>query len=258
MEKLVEQITNKLHSERMPMSQFLFPISINYSKQVEITEWDGMKNTVAVLWDKDFKDLDLKYEDGIVHSVTPAYFFKELNPIEVGQTFMFDNLLWYIGNCRLVDYYDGNFYVEEHQWIDNNYVPCLKKWDHIDVSNITTLRYEHWKTVRCTVSVDEVVKLFMSKGVPFKDMRCMPSKFVAETRSIDNLVSLLKRYEIGEELADEIESEADRVLIFGGEPLWANINKLSDYGYSVGPGEKDSFGWLTALIYTKRGTIMFG
>lgn len=43
-----------------------------------------------------------------------------------------------------------------------------------------------------------------------------------------------------------------------GECNWTNIAQLTDQGYSVFPGEKDRFGWLTGCIKTKKGIITFG
>ena len=39
---------------------------------------------------------------------------------------------------------------------------------------------------------------------------------------------------------------------------WGNIDFLKEHGFSVGPGEQDRFGWLTGMIYTKKGHIMYG
>lgn len=33
---------------------------------------------------------------------------------------------------------------------------------------------------------------------------------------------------------------------------------LAAFGYRVGPGETDSFGWLTGILYTKVGKIVYG
>ena len=39
---------------------------------------------------------------------------------------------------------------------------------------------------------------------------------------------------------------------------WDNIDILEQNGYYVGPGEQDRFGWLTGIISTKKGDIIFG
>lgn len=39
---------------------------------------------------------------------------------------------------------------------------------------------------------------------------------------------------------------------------WDNINLLRNSGYSVYPGDQDSFGWLVGCIDTNKGTITFG
>ena len=43
-----------------------------------------------------------------------------------------------------------------------------------------------------------------------------------------------------------------------GKCDWANISILNKNGYYVGPGERDSFGWLTGIISTQKGGIVYG
>jgi hypothetical protein len=51
----------------------------------------------------------------------------------------------------------------------------------------------------------------------------------------------------------------DELLINGsGKCDWANISILNNNGYYVGPGERDSFGWLTGVVYTDKGCIVYG
>jgi hypothetical protein len=51
----------------------------------------------------------------------------------------------------------------------------------------------------------------------------------------------------------------DELLIDGsGKCNWENIKILNKNGYSVGPGEKDRFGWLTGVVETKKGYIVYG
>lgn len=51
----------------------------------------------------------------------------------------------------------------------------------------------------------------------------------------------------------------DEFLIDGsGRCDWDNIDILCEKGYHVGPGEKDRFGWLTGMIYTSKGAIVYG
>lgn len=58
---------------------------------------------------------------------------------------------------------------------------------------------------------------------------------------------------------NKILSLADGLLISSkGGCDWDNISILQTKGYSVGPGEKDSFGWLTGVIHTSKGAIVYG
>lgn len=52
---------------------------------------------------------------------------------------------------------------------------------------------------------------------------------------------------------------ADKVLITkNGTPDWDAITELKAYGFDVQAGEKDSFGWLTGVITTCKGRLVFG
>lgn len=61
-------------------------------------------------------------------------------------------------------------------------------------------------------------------------------------------------------LLEEIVGAADVALISsGGSPHYQAHKHLHDaYGYRVKAGETDSFGWLTGVILTKRGYLVYG
>ncbi|MNV40132.1 hypothetical protein D3C71_1317320 [compost metagenome] len=60
-------------------------------------------------------------------------------------------------------------------------------------------------------------------------------------------------------LIDQIEEEAGKVLITrNGRPDFDAINEVREAGYSIFPGDKDSFGWLTLCIRVSRGLIVIG
>lgn len=60
-------------------------------------------------------------------------------------------------------------------------------------------------------------------------------------------------------LVQEIISLANDVLINElGKVNWSNVNLLKQEGFLVIPGDNDSYGWLTGLIKTSKGDIMFG
>lgn len=53
-----------------------------------------------------------------------------------------------------------------------------------------------------------------------------------------------------EAVHDEIEDLCCELFVKGGRPDYDSIRKFKDMsGYSVGPGERDSFGWLTGVVY---------
>lgn len=58
-----------------------------------------------------------------------------------------------------------------------------------------------------------------------------------------------------EAIEEEIESLCCELFVKGGRPDYSTIRKFKEMsGYSVGPGERDSFGWLTGVVY-KGGTM---
>nr|DAY89308.1 MAG TPA: hypothetical protein [Caudoviricetes sp.] len=96
-----------------------------------------------------------------------------------------------------------------------------------------------------------------------------------EKKTIDRLVDALKVIEKVEYiepkqyLTDGYYSElphliqesiklANESLIHECKPNFDNIEILKKHGFFVYPGEKDSFGWLTGCIRTKKGIIVFG
>lgn len=60
-------------------------------------------------------------------------------------------------------------------------------------------------------------------------------------------------------IIDEISNLAERFLITkGGFCHWSNIHFLEDMGFKAFPLERDSFGWLSGGIQTKKGVITYG
>lgn len=61
-------------------------------------------------------------------------------------------------------------------------------------------------------------------------------------------------------LINEVVNEADSVLITReGSADFAAMRDLERiYGYKVTKGESDSFGWLSGVIHTAKGKIVYG
>lgn len=52
---------------------------------------------------------------------------------------------------------------------------------------------------------------------------------------------------------------ADIMLITNsGGCDWTNIEALRNAGFNVTAGERDSFGWLSGVIHTSKGRIVYG
>jgi len=61
------------------------------------------------------------------------------------------------------------------------------------------------------------------------------------------------------ELLEQICAMANHELIDkNGSPDFPAMNQLEYEGFRVTPGETDSFGWLSGLINTRNGWIVFG
>ena len=61
-------------------------------------------------------------------------------------------------------------------------------------------------------------------------------------------------------VVDEVVFIATRLFIDDkGNPLFELMDQLQhEHGYYIFPGERDSFGWVTACLQTKKGFIVFG
>lgn len=60
-------------------------------------------------------------------------------------------------------------------------------------------------------------------------------------------------------LLQQAVNEADSELIDSrGGCNFKNHNVLRDHGFPVRCGERDSFGWLSGVIRTKKGDIVYG
>jgi hypothetical protein len=58
---------------------------------------------------------------------------------------------------------------------------------------------------------------------------------------------------------ERITSMCSKLLIDSyGKCNYELMEELGSRGFSVGPGEQDRFGWLSAILYTKKGSIVFG
>lgn len=68
----------------------------------------------------------------------------------------------------------------------------------------------------------------------------------------DNPGEFYNRFTLVQSLSDELLITTD------GRPDYENHNELKKLGYPVGPGEQDSFGWLSGIIRTPKGRIVFG
>lgn len=61
------------------------------------------------------------------------------------------------------------------------------------------------------------------------------------------------------ELIERIVTLASCALIDdNGRNIWENHKILEESGFSIFPGERDRFGWLSGCIQTKKGFIVYG
>ena len=60
-------------------------------------------------------------------------------------------------------------------------------------------------------------------------------------------------------LVQNVVAMADKELITStGYCNWAAHQLLKDAGFPVTCGERDSFGWLSGVIHTKKGMVVYG
>ena len=55
-----------------------------------------------------------------------------------------------------------------------------------------------------------------------------------------------------------INKATDALISDEGRNIWEFHKWLGDSGFCVFPGERDSFGWLTGCIQTKKGYLVYG
>lgn len=60
-------------------------------------------------------------------------------------------------------------------------------------------------------------------------------------------------------VADAEDKACDALIRHDGHPDFEAMQELEEnYGYRVVPGETDSFGWLTGIIRTRKGNLVYG
>ena len=85
-----------------------------------------------------------------------------------------------------------------------------------------------------------------------------PDDFILQVEYVNDEVP--KGLEEIKRLYEEIENEASyRFIDSKGQATgYSELRKLCGSAAWVGPGEKDSFGWLTGIIHTPVGKIVYG
>ncbi len=80
-----------------------------------------------------------------------------------------------------------------------------------------------------------------------------------QIESDDNMKIHRGFYNNTQPLVNSIIYLANKYLITeDGHPNRENMEKITKLGFSIKPGETDSFGWLTGCIHLKYGIIVFG
>ena len=73
----------------------------------------------------------------------------------------------------------------------------------------------------------------------------------------ETVLNHLKEGEQGD-LIKKAEATAELALINQGQNNWTNHRLLEAQGFPVSCGERDSFGWLSGIIQTKKGILIYG
>ena len=88
-------------------------------------------------------------------------------------------------------------------------------------------------------------------------------RFVALIEAID-VESDPDQFLQGDLVDDDINSELEELACgaFIHDSGKCNYRNMSIFhvatGWAIGPGEQDSFGWLTGVIYTPKGKFVYG
>lgn len=98
------------------------------------------------------------------------------------------------------------------------------------------------------VEVDPVAKLLEALAAVMADSAVMPAEYLTDGDEGDLPESL--------QGIDFLACEA--LICTSGRPNFLNHGALVKHGYRVTCGEKDSFGWLTGVIHTPKGRIVYG
>jgi hypothetical protein len=64
--------------------------------------------------------------------------------------------------------------------------------------------------------------------------------------------------DLPQSVQDAVELACGELIASGGRPNYPAMRELATAGFPVGPGEVDSFGWLTGMISTPKGAIVYG
>lgn len=83
-------------------------------------------------------------------------------------------------------------------------------------------------------------------GVDVQSTEDLDGEFSYQDSDMPNLVQEIQALACGELIASN------------GECNWPNIKALRDAGFNVRKGESDSFGWLSGVIPTRKGLIVYG
>lgn len=129
---------------------------------------------------------------------------------------------------------------------------------YVDMNN--TENTEKYETLKGVCS-----KIHKIQEPLFKKIREIDEQ--ERPKRLEKLITLLKELNASDLPDDydnyiknnEIEILACDTLVGSkGECLWDNHRILNTNGFSVFPGERDRFGWLTGCIQTEKGIIVYG
>jgi hypothetical protein len=113
--------------------------------------------------------------------------------------------------------------------------------EDLDIVNEATLR------IKISIFKANIV-ILENSNIP-DDVYC----FLTDDEHPVNQTSYLKY------IIRQIVDIADMILItHDGKVNYELLRELRKDNIKIGPGEKDSFGWLTGVIYTKKGKIVYG
>lgn len=120
---------------------------------------------------------------------------------------------------------------------------CIEYLIRLGITNLDRLPFKFTEMINNTsIKIAELIsKLNDVNSEKIKSI-VIEKNYIDSSPDIDGIINLAN----------------ETLITSNGQCHWDNIDKVKKAGFNVFAGEKDSFGWLTGCISTKKGIIVYG